>query len=531
MKQELLKFCIEKGLLLDKEIYGVLSELSDSVVKEIIEKISLSKEKIITKSFFNKNAEAFKGNNEILEKLCIKLGMSIEISKEITKLKLEEGIKFRNVKVLRSSSNQTKKLEVGDFVRYFRSRFSELKSILQQRAELDNLVSINKIETQRQNLGVAGIVYNKRVTKNKNILLDIEDLTGKISILVNQNKPEVYEKARDVIIDSVIGVKGTGNKELIFANEIIFPDAFLQEKFSYAEDECAAFISDIHVGSKMFLESGFLRFVSWLNGELGDEKQRHEARKIKYLLITGDCIDGIGVYPGQEALLEINDIKKQYERLADYLGRIRKDVTIIMCPGQHDAVRVAEPQPAIDREYGYALHELENVILVSNPSFIEIANNGRRGARVLMYHGASMSSIISEVESLRAKKAHDTPSKVVRYLLKIRHLSPIHSSVTYIPHEKDELLIKEVPDIITTADLHRPEVDMYNNILIICSSCWQSMTPFEEKVGNHPDPCKVPILNLRTRAIKIMDFSEEEEESGKEIECKEKENKMVCEVK
>jgi DNA polymerase II small subunit len=281
----------------------------------------------------------------------------------------------------------------------------------------------------------------------------------------------------------------------------------------------------------MFLEKNFLKFISWLNGELGDEKQKLEAKKVKYLFLTGDNIDGVGVYPSQENWLEIKDIKKQYERLAGYLSMLRKDITIVICPGQHDAVRVAEPQPAIEKEYGYALHELESVVLVSNPAFVEINNNhnGKRGFRILMYHGDSLIPVFSEVDSLRVSKARENPAKIVRYLLKIRHLSPIHSQSIYIPDAKsDELVIKEIPDIITTADLHKPEIDIYNNIFIICSSCWQSMTPYEEKVGNHPDPCKVPILNLKTRAIKIMDFSELEE---KEKKCEEKDNQIKCEVK
>jgi len=48
---------------------------------------------------------------------------------------------------------------------------------------------------------------------------------------------------------------------------------------------------------------------------------------------------------------------------------------------------------------------------------------------------------------------------------------------------------------------------MYNNILLVASSCWQAKTPFEEKVGNNPDPCKVPVFNLKSREIKILDFS------------------------
>ena len=78
------------------------------------------------------------------------------------------------------------------------------------------------------------------------------------------------------------------------------------------------------------------------------------------------------------------------------------------------------------------------------------------------------------------------------------------------------MVIKEVPDIITTGDLHKTDIDMYNNTLIICNSCWQSITPFEEKVGNKPDPGKVPLLNLKTREIKILDFLEDSNEEKQE---------------
>ncbi len=525
MTQEILKFCIEKGILLDKATLDLLKEFDDKTAKEIIDKISNLKEKIITKSFFTNNVDRIQellGDKRIIDKLKINLGLSLEISREIftekkkvIKEKLdkrerqqERELKLNHLKIIYSLANLTKKVDVEDFVKYFRSRYDEMKLLLQERKELDNLISISKISGQRQSVGIVAIVFNKRITKNKNVLLEVEDLTGRITVLVNKNKAEVYEKAKEILVDDIIGIKGFGNKEVVFANNIIYPDVFLQEKSRIDRDERVAFISDIHVGSVNFLESNFLKFIRWLNGEIGDDKQRQEARKVKYLLITGDSIDGVGIFPGQEELLNIKDIKKQYEKLADYLRMIRKDIRIIICPGQHDAVRVAEPQPAIGKEYASSLYELENVIFVSNPAVIEISNSGKRGVRILMYHGASMNSYVNEIESLRLGKAHDNPSKVVREMLKRRHLASMHSAVTYIPTEEfDNLMIREVPDIINTADFHRPDIDTYNNVLIICSSCWQSITPFEEKVGNNPEPCKVPIFNLKTREIKIMDFS------------------------
>jgi DNA polymerase II small subunit len=124
-----------------------------------------------------------------------------------------------------------------------------------------------------------------------------------------------------------------------------------------------------------------------------------------------------------------------------------------------------------------------------------------------------MHNMINEIEELRLNDAHKNPAKAVKHLLLRRHLAPSHGLTLYIPNAtEDPMLIKEIPDIIATGDLHRTDLDKYNGIQIISCSCWQSMTAFEEKVGNTPDPCKVPIINLKNGAIKILDFSEIEEE-------------------
>jgi hypothetical protein len=92
--QEILKFCLENGFLLDKEVLNLFNETNDTEsVKLIIEKIKNStNQRIITKSLFNQNKDKVfqifsdlpKENQQNLENLKIKLGLSIEISKEIS---------------------------------------------------------------------------------------------------------------------------------------------------------------------------------------------------------------------------------------------------------------------------------------------------------------------------------------------------------------------------------------------------------------------------------------------------------------
>jgi DNA polymerase II small subunit len=137
---------------------------------------------------------------------------------------------------------------------------------------------------------------------------------------------------------------------------------------------------------------------------------------------------------------------------------------------------------------------------------------GNKEFKVLMYHGDSIPPIIKEIKELRDLKAQNTPAKAVKHLLKRRHLFSSHGEAIYIPNiEKDHLVITEVPDLMCTGEMHHVDIENYNGCLIISGSCWQGQTPFEEKIGAVPDPCKVPLLNLKTRELKILDFGDEQE--------------------
>ncbi len=532
--KQLLKFCLENGLLVDKEVLSLFDETGDlDFAKLIIKSIkNYTSHNIITKSVFYENKDKFnelfynlpKGSQEELEKIKIKLGLSIEISKEksidfqgysdeVVVHKKEDFSKDKesqnSVEILSSFPDINKKLEVQDFVNYFRGRFSEFKSILQSHSELDNLISIGKIFGNRHKISIIGIISNKSFTKNRNIILEVEDNTGKLKIIVNKDKKELFEKAENLALDSVIGFKGSGNEERFFAEEIVYPDSSLPERKFSKVDESVAFVGDLHFGSKRFMEDNFLRFIDYLNGDLGDEE---DSRKIKYLFLVGDLITGIGNYPDQEKDLEIFDLEEQFIGLAGILSKIRKDVKIIISPGNHDGVRLMEPQPALDQKYAWPLYELGNVYMTQNPGHVNIGKReGFSGFNVLTYHGFSYPYYANNIPHLIKKRAMNCPEEIMKYLLKNRHLAPSHTSTQYFPSEKDGLLISEVPDIFVSAHTHKCGVAYYNNILIVSTSCWEEMTPYQEKFGNTPDHCKVPIFNLKTRKIKILDFEEKGE--------------------
>ena len=520
---EILRFCVEKGFLLDKEVLNIFNETSDiESIKLIMEKIrDTTHQRIITKNLFNQNKEKVfqifsalpKENQQNLEGLKIKLGLSIEISQEFSKesqIKEEQDEQFCDkVKIFASMPQVIKKLEVNDFTKYFRNRFHEMRKILLDNSSLKNLVSINKISETKQGISVIGIVSDKSVTKNKNILLEVEDLTGKIRILISQSNQKLYEKAEEICLDSVLGFSGFGNREIIFANEIAFPDAMLPERKKSPIDESVLFLGDLHFGSKLFLEKSFLKFIDYLNGK---GPNASEAEKIKYLFLVGDVIAGVGTYPTQERDLKIKDIEEQFIGLSQFLSKIRKDIKIIISPGNHDGVRLMEPQPILNERYAWSIHNLKNVLLTENPAYVNIGGTKNfSGFDILTYHGFSYPYYANTISRLIREDALNTPDKIMIYLLKHRHLAPSHSSVQYFPSEEDNLIIKKVPDIFISGHIHKSAISYYNNILIVSVSSWEGKTPYQEKMGNDPDFCKVPMFNLKSRTIKILDFEEQDE--------------------
>lgn len=533
--KEILNFCIQKGILLDTEVLGLFRETKDfDSVKLILEKIiEQTHKKIITKDIFHENKEKVTNlflnlpsdKQEGLEELKIKLGLRIEISGKKTKIlnqpeKKPIQIKESNldnslseIKVFSTEAIAKEKMCVKDFVKHYTNRFCNIRDILKDNPELNNLVSISKISGSRQNNSIIGIVYDKKITKNKNIFLEVEDLTGKIKVLINQNKPEIYKKAEEISLDSIIGFRGSGNRDIFFANEVVFPDIRNSERKNSPVEEYALFISDIHVGSKLFLEDNFLKFIDYLNGKIPNTP---DFDKIKYLFVVGDLVAGVGVYPNQERDLKIKDIEGQYSKVAELFSKIRKDIQIIILPGNHDCVRIMEPQPILDKKYAWPLYNLKNAVFTTNPSLVNIGSKKDfSGFNVLSYHGFSFPYYANTIPSLISEDAVNSPSKIMKYLLKNRHLAPTHSSSQYSPTEKDGLLINEAPDIFVSGHLHKSAVEYYNNILIVSNSCWEYLTPFQEKLGNKPDFCKVPLFNLKTRQVKILDFYEDENKGDK----------------
>ncbi len=411
--------------------------------------------------------------------------------------------------VLFSYDREGRTWTVGDFVSHFRVRFASLSRLLRARPELTNATSLVRAQNVEGAISLIGAIKEKRETKNKNVMLTLEDPTGWLRVVVSKSKPEIYNLARDIVLDEVVGVTGSKKGEIVFVNDILLPEVPLAKELKKCpSDRLAAVISDIHAGSVNFLEEDFERFIKWIRGEFGNEEQRSLARRVSYLFILGDLVAGVGVYPGQEDELTILSIREQFRRVRGYLGQVPQHIHIIIIPGNHDGIRLAEPQPPLDREIAAPLYSLPNALILSNPSWLRLLKTESfPGFDFLLYHGSSLIYYANTVNSLRLAGGVERAGELMRFLLRRRHLAPTHGSTLYVPDPKeDPLFITRVPDFFLCGHLHKSEAVTYNSTTLICGSCWERQTEFEKKLGLRPEPARVPLIDFRTREIKVLNF-------------------------
>ena len=414
-----------------------------------------------------------------------------EVSKEVeTKYKrnlTESKVNFDKFKVLKDTSNKSYTSgEIGNLIEYFQNRYKKLSGILEKRPELRTWQKINEITENQTDLNLIVMITDIRSTKNGHYLIEVEDDTGSMPILVSKDNDDLIRAARNLMKDEVIGV-------------IAQKRAGQSENERKEVDFGTVFTSDIHIGSSTFLEDAFVRFTRWLNGDFGSEEQREMANNVKYMIIGGDIVDGIGVYPNQDKELAIKDITAQYDEAARLVGDIRSDIKIIITPGNHDASRVAEPQPAVPEKYAKSLYKLNNVEFLSNPSTVSLD-----GLEVLIYHGRGIDDMVMGSNDF----SHERNDLVMKEFLRKRHLAPLYGERTPLASElEDHLVIDSVPDVLHTGHVHINTYANYKGIHCINSGTFQTQTEFQKIYNIMPTPAEVPIIDVggNYKQLKFID--------------------------
>jgi len=417
--------------------------------------------------------------------------------------------------IVKTRTYETKdfKIEVSNFSSLFLHRFNKLSSVLRDREQLLAPLSIVRAlkKQKKEEVSLIGLVTEIRET-SKGYVIVLEDTTGMINIYASKTS-QIIDKVEELVLDEVIGVRGQitfiGSRKFVFASDIFFPDVPNIEHQKFDDDTYVVFTSDLHVGSKLFLDKPFNKFIKWLNGELGNELQRNIAKKVKYLFLLGDLVDGVGTYKGQEEDLEILDIKEQYNYTAELLSQINTKIKMFLIPGNHDGVRIAEPQPTLDKEFASSLYKLSNTYLLTNPSWVYLEqqkNKVVKKVKILMYHGYSFNFYLDH-PYLKKRNVIDNLHTLMAFLLRKRHLAPSHGSTQYIPDPtEDPLVIDDVPDIFASGHIHKVSVGRYKGITLLNCSAWQSRTPYQIKYNIVPQPSRAIIMNLKDYSTKIIRF-------------------------
>ncbi|WP_407067183.1 DNA-directed DNA polymerase II small subunit [Haloarcula regularis] len=368
--------------------------------------------------------------------------------------------------------------EYSDFVAVFRDRYEKLASKLRGRVNHRPTDAIEAMGGGSE-AALIGMVSDIRSTASGHWLVELEDTTGTFPCLVMKDRP-IADLVQHLLFDEVIAVEGTlaDDGGILFVDSLYFPDVPRTHEPSTADRPVqAALISDIHVGSQEFMADAWHRFTDWLHTP--------EAERVEYLLIAGDMVEGVGIYPDQDEELDIIDIYEQYERFSEYLKEVPGDMEIRMIPGNHDAVRLAEPQPGFDEELRDIM-TAHDATIHSNPSVVTV-----EGVSVLMYHGVSLDEVIAELPDEEA--SYEDPHEAMYHLLKKRHVAPQYGGHTRLaPEKKDYLVIEDVPDVFHTGHVHKLGWGEYHNVLALNSGCWQAQTDFQKSVNIDPDAGYAP---------------------------------------
>jgi DNA polymerase II small subunit len=472
---------LSQGYQITPDAFSLLSELSargevEPILKSVIEKKeSLKSDRVILRSDLDKFVQKEEGRDRVV---------------------IDPADLVADVTVLSDPTDKIRPVEAEDgFKKLFQDRYSHLLDIARQRPDSKNITSIESGKgTRDRDYKIAGLVSSRNSRKGGGVELVLDDPTGSARVYCGD---AVAGSALALPYDSlVVAEVALGKSGQLYARDLLLPDIPTRKTIGSSRRVYAAMLSDLHIGSKMFLADDFSRFLAWLNGRLGD---LDIVERIRYVILAGDVVDGIGVYPGQEYQLSERNLRRQYIVAKEFLQQVPKHMKLLIVPGNHDPVRQALPQPAVPADVAGPLYDLPNAVHLGGPANIKLD-----GVNFLIYHGRSLDDVIATIPDL----TYDRPVEAMEVLLKARHLAPTYGKRTAIsPELRDMLVIDPVPDVFHAGHVHTLDVGSYRGTLIVNSGTFQSQTPFQANMGLDPISSIVPIVNLSTLEVIKRSFT------------------------
>ncbi len=391
---------------------------------------------------------------------------------------------------------------IAGYTQLFRSRYRQLAPVLRSRGTLENLRAVRDVRAAEGVQSVVALVREVRTTsKRHHTLLTIDDESGSSEVLVPAGSaPAKVTFLPDEVVGLRLRVGGKGGDRIPLVVGVERPDVPVARHNGRTDrPRRAMLLSDLHIGSKTFLARDWAALAEFLD-ERGPNPEL--ARSVDTVVVAGDLVDGIGIYPRQERDVEITDIVDQYAELGRRLAELPRRLSIVVVPGNHDAVSPAEPQPGLPATLARPLGE--NVRRLGNPSTFSLG-----GTLVTAYHGRGFDDLIPALPGA----SYARPTEVMRRMLQMRHLAPIYGNRTPIaPAERDGLVIDPVPDILVTGHLHTYGVDRYRDVLMVNASAWQGETDYQRMRNIVPRPSQATVVDLQHLGFATVDCADGEAE-------------------
>ena len=287
LKKELtyaLNYALNKGFQIHPNAFEFLENVDVKKLEKIIKEIVREKTK----------QKLFQINQDDLENY---FGI-----KEDKNLQIDYKVLFDPTSKITSGEG------INGYNSLFASRFNKLKRIISDRPESRLLKTIASVKTTKSDddLYVCGLVTARINERNITKLL-LEDPSGSFEGIIFDNE---LQKTADLLLNDqfIMARVGFGKNSGLIIKDLISPDIPDQATNRSDSETFAVFLSDLHIGSKYFMEDEFSEFVSWISSP------DPVARKIHFVLIGGDVVNGVGIYPNQNKELVCQTIQEQLKK-------------------------------------------------------------------------------------------------------------------------------------------------------------------------------------------------------------------------
>lgn len=386
-----------------------------------------------------------------------------------------------------------------EFSRYFHSRFTKLRRFIERRGL--SFIPISEASRLRDGQEAYMVVMIMgRTETQKSIVLDCDDPSGSIRLITPKRDTDLVEGVSGLLMDMVVGVKARRIGQSYLLQEVYQPDVESTRTVERYElpEIYVCLISDIHIGSKKFVDDSFQSFLDWIC-----RGRDAIAKRVRYLVIDGDLVDGVGVYPGQENELAIRDVENQFKVAASFLADIPASIEVIYCPGNHEPVRKAIPQPPVQERYRRILGSRRSIHFATNPFTAKI-----EGRRFLVYHGQSLDEVVQSLPNVSYSTLERDVGRVLTALVRARHLAPVYGENTQIlPLPEDPLVIEDVPDVFQTGHIHRVANLSYHGVQLVNTGAWQEQTEYQRLLGIEPSIGTCVLVELSSLRVSVRFFT------------------------